>query len=51
MFRSFAMRAKVWLVVVCIGFVAHHLTVAPAEGRPPGSIAADDVLARLGVVP
>src|SRR5262245_60006755 len=34
MFRSFAMRAKVWLIV-CIGFVAHHLTVVPAEGRPP----------------
>jgi hypothetical protein len=35
MFRSFAMRAKVWLVVVCIGLVAYHLTVVPAEGRPP----------------
>jgi hypothetical protein len=35
MFRSFAMRANVWLVVVSIGFVAHHLTVVPAEGRPP----------------
>ena len=35
MVRSFAMRANVWLVVVSIGFVAHHLTVVPAEGRPP----------------
>jgi len=29
------MRANVWLVVVSVGFVAHHLTVLPAEGRPP----------------
>jgi hypothetical protein len=35
MFRSFAMRAKVWLVVISAGFVVHHLTLAPAEGRPP----------------
>jgi hypothetical protein len=34
MFRSFAMRAKVFLVVVSIGFVA-HLTAAPAHARPP----------------
>ena len=35
MFRSFAMRANVWLVVVSTAFVAHLLTVVPAEGRPP----------------
>jgi len=35
MFRSFAMRANVWLVVVSIGLVAHHLTVVPADARPP----------------
>ena len=35
MFRSFAMRVNVWLVVVSVGFIAHHLIAAPAEGRPP----------------
>jgi hypothetical protein len=35
MFRSFAMRINVWLVVLSVGLVAHHLIAAPAEGAPP----------------
>lgn len=35
MFRSFAMRVNVWLVVLSIGFSAHFLIAAPAEGGPP----------------
>src|SRR5262245_23125882 len=34
MVRSFAMRANLWPVVMFVGFVA-HLTVVPAEARPP----------------
>lgn len=35
MVRSFAMRVNVWLVVLSVGFIAHHLIATPAEGRPP----------------
>ena len=35
MFRSFAMRVNVWLVVLSVGLIAHHLIAGRAEGGPP----------------